>query len=319
MIKYFSAFSWIWAFEYSIKKLKLNRKCVWFSEIDKRAIKTYLHHYPKHKNYWNITNINLAKLGEFDLLFFWLPCQSFSLAWKKKWLQDKRGNLFFNVINILKKKRPKYFIFENVRWILTNNNWKTFETIKKEFDLVWYNIKWKVLNSKDYWLAQNRSRIFIFWERKDLWPFSFEFNEEKKKKVNLIDILQAKVDDKYKVTSKQIINWYNSNYHSNKSQLLNKYCCCLTIWGNKKWIITNKSDEFIKKYYKKELKESELKGIEWRRLTNEEYELLQGYDIWYTLGTSMTSRYNLLGNSISINVIDEILIQFNWYINQKVN
>lgn len=318
MIKYFSTFSGIWAFEYAIKKLWLERKCVWFSEIDKHAIKTYNKHYQNHKNYWDITKINTDILPNFWILVGGSPCQSFSITGSKKWFDDYRWNLFFDYIRILKEKQPDYFIFENVRGILTNNKWKTFKIITNEFDIAWYNIKRKVLNSENFWVAQNRPRVFIIWQKKSLWKFDFDFPIWINNKWILKNILEEKVDKKYYVSDTQIRNWYKSNFHSHKSQFLNKTCCCLTVWGNQKRIITNKADEFIKRYYNKQLNENELNWIIWRKLTIWEYLRLQGFPDWYTNSDlSNTQKYKQISNSINIDVLKEILKNLDIYIKKS--
>lgn len=318
MIKYFSTFSWIWAFEYTIKELWLNRDCIWYSEIDKHAIKTYNKHYSEHKNYWDIKKIITNNLPNFSILVGWSPCQSFSDAGSKKWFEDYRWNLFFDYIRILKEKQPDYFIFENVRWIITNNKWKTFKIITNEFDNAWYNIKWEILNASEFWFEQNRPRIFIIGQKKSLWNFDFEFPTWKKKKWFLKNILEDKVDKKYCLTKKQILNRYNSNYHSNKSQLLNNTCCCLTASGTKKRIITNENDETRKKYYNKKLEESEVSKITWRNLTEVENERLQGFHDNYTNSwISPAQRYKQIWNSINVNVLKELLKSLDNYIKKS--
>lgn len=315
MIKYFSTFSWIWAFEYAIKELWLNRDCIWYSEIDKHAIKTYNKHYKKHKNYWDIKKIITNNLPDFWILVGWSPCQSFSDAGSKKWFEDYRWNLFFDYIRILKEKQPDYFIFENVRWIITNNKWKTFKIITNEFDKAWYNIKWEVINSKDYNSWQNRPRIFIIGQRKDLWKFNFQFPKWTWDNVKLKDILEENVDEKYYLDNEKILKRFKSNYHSNKSQLLNNTCCCLTASWTKKRIILNKDDVTRKKYYDKKLEESEVMKLTWRNLTEVENERLQGFHDNYTNSwVSPAQRYKQIGNSINVNVLKEILKSLEFYI-----
>lgn len=318
MIKYFSTFSWIWTFEYVINELWLNRECVWYSEIDKHAIKTYNKHYPKHKNYWDIKKIITNDLPNFWILVGWSPCQSFSDAGSKKWFEDYRGNLFFDYIRILKEKQPNYFIFENVRWILTNNKWKTFKIITNEFDKAWYNIKRKVLNSKKFWVAQNRPRVFIIWQKKSLWKFDFDFPIWINNKWILKDIIEENVDEKYYLSNEQIRNRYKSNFHSNKSQLLNNTCCCLTSSGSKKRIILNEDDITRKKYYDKKLEDSEVAKLTWRNLTEIENERLQGFHDNYTNSwISPTQRYKQIWNSINVNILKELLKNLDIYIKKS--
>lgn len=93
----------------------------------------------------------------------------------------------------------------------------------------------------------------------------------------------------------------------------------MTVWWNQKRIITNKTDDFIKKYYNKQLNESELVWIEWRKLTPWEYEKLQGFLPWYTdFSLSDTQKYKQLSNSISIHVLKELLMKFDLYFKNKI-
>ncbi len=110
---------------------------------------------------------------------------------------------------------------------------------------------------------------------------------------------------------------YKSTFHSNKSQLLNNTCCTITTtW--KKRIITNKDDEFIKKYYHKKLDNYELEDIEWRYLTESEWETLQWFEKDYTnIRISSTQRLKMLWNTINIDVLKEILSSFDKYIKEK--
>lgn len=318
MIKYFSTFSWIWAFEYAIKELWLNRNCVWFSEIDIHSIKTYKKHYPNHKNFWDITKIVASDLPNFSILLWWSPCISFSQTWKKKWFDDDNWKLFFDYIKILKEKQPKYFVFENVEWMLSNKEWESFEKIISEFDQAWYFINRKKLNSSKFWSAQNRPRVFFVWQRKDLWKNDFIFPTWINNKKYIKEILQKDVDEKYLLDGEQILNRYNWNYHSNKSQLENNTCCCLTASWTQKRIILNQTDEFRKRYYYKKLNNDELENIAGRKLTEIECERLQGFHDNYTNSwVSETQRYKQLGNSININVLKEIINSLNIYIEKN--
>lgn len=89
------------------------------------------------------------------------PCQSFSIAGKRKGFADRRGHLFFDIARILKIKRPTYLLLENVKGLLSHEKGKTFKTIITTFDELGYDCQWEVLNSKHFGLAQNRQRVYI--------------------------------------------------------------------------------------------------------------------------------------------------------------
>ena len=96
-----------------------------------------------------------------DLLVGGFPCQSFSIAGKRKGFDDIRGTLFFDIARILSDKRPRYFILENVKGLLSHDEGKTFQTILGVLTDLGYEYQWQVLNSKNFGVPQNRERVFI--------------------------------------------------------------------------------------------------------------------------------------------------------------
>ena len=188
LVKYFSCFSGIGGFEYGIEQVfgmvhsrnprpldldgttvsNSNREnvqrsasCIGFSEIDKYATSIYQYHYPEHKAYGDITRIDTSTLPDFDLLVGGFPCQAFSVAGKRGGFDDTRGTLFFELARILKDKRPRHFLFENVKGLLSHDSGKTFQTILRVLAELGYFVEWQVLNSKDFGVPQNRERIFL--------------------------------------------------------------------------------------------------------------------------------------------------------------
>ena len=157
-LKYFSTFSGIGGFELGIDN---KAECIGFSEIDKYATEIYKKHFPGHKNYGDITTINASELPDFDLLVGGFPCQSFSLAGKRKGFEDTRGTLFFELARILQAKQPGLFIFENVKGLLSHDNGQTFKTIIATLTELGYDCQWQVLNSKNFGVPQNRERVYI--------------------------------------------------------------------------------------------------------------------------------------------------------------
>ena len=134
--------------------------CVGYSEIDKYVIQVYNKQF-NHKNYGDITKIDTNKLPNFDLLVGGFPCQTFSIAGKRKGFDDTRGTLFFDLARILADKRPRNFVFENVKGLLSHEQGKTFQTILGVLSDLGYRVEWQVLNSKNFGVPQNRERVFI--------------------------------------------------------------------------------------------------------------------------------------------------------------
>ncbi len=148
-------------------------QCVFASEIDKFARKTYEANFKDispeifvNGNFnEDITDpeLDYNTIPEFDVLCGGFPCQAFSIAGYRKGFDDEkgRGNLFYNILEILESKKPKAFILENVKNLKTHDKGRTFQTICSHLTSLGYGIKCEVLNSKDYGLHQNRERIYI--------------------------------------------------------------------------------------------------------------------------------------------------------------
>ena len=171
-------------------------------EINKYASETLKKNRPEwnviNEDIENISSLNLEeyfniKKGELDLLSGGAPCQSFSYAGKRLGLEDARGTLFYHYALFLEKLKPKMFLFENVRGLLTHDKGRTYEIILDIFEQAGYSIpenQKKVLNAWDYGVAQKRERLITIGIRKDLVNSKkFEFPVPHKYKPVLRDIL----------------------------------------------------------------------------------------------------------------------------------
>jgi len=165
-MKYLSLFTGIGGFELGIGD---KAESIGYSEIDKYAIQIYENHF-KHKNHGDITKIIAKDLPDFDLLVGGFPCPSFSIAGKRQGLDDTRGQLVFDIVRILRCKKPKMFLLENVKGLISHDNGKTMETICEELCKCDYAIDFEVLNSKNFGVPQNRERVFIVGKRLDTLP-----------------------------------------------------------------------------------------------------------------------------------------------------
>lgn len=139
----------------------LGCECVGYSEIDKHAIKLYSAWYNDECNFGDITKIEAEKLPDFELLAGGFPCQAFSVAGKRGGFNDTRGTIFFDFARIMKAKKPKFAIFENVKGLLNHDGGKTYETMLRTLDELGYNAQWGILNTRFHGLPQNRERVYI--------------------------------------------------------------------------------------------------------------------------------------------------------------
>ncbi|MDD2774646.1 MAG: HpaII family restriction endonuclease [Gallionella sp.] len=158
-------FAGIGGFHVALKAL--GGECVFASEIDKHARQTYQANHGIDDALFNddIRAISTDKIADHDLLCAGFPCQPFSQAGKKKGFKDgeksERGNLFFNILDVLEHKRPKAFILENVRHLVNHDDGNTFATILDYLDKADYQVSFKVIKASDFNVPQHRARVFI--------------------------------------------------------------------------------------------------------------------------------------------------------------
>lgn len=154
--------------------------------------------------HWNVSFLDGRKFKDIDLFVGGSPCQSFSLVGKQRGLGDTRGTLFYEYARLVEEIRPKVFIYENVRAVLSNDNGNTWETMSKIFDDLGYNWKYKVLNSKEYGIPQNRERVFVIGFRNDLNINDFNFPNKLELNKTMQDFLLDSVSGKYYLAKKGV-------------------------------------------------------------------------------------------------------------------
>lgn len=203
MVKLLSLFSGIGAFEKALTNLEIPFELIAYCEFDKYASKAYsvIHNVPEIMNLGDITTVDEKTLptGVVDILTYGFPCQPFSVAGKQEGFDDSkgRGNLFFDALRIIKHCKPKIAIAENVKNLAGKKFEKEFQTVLQSLKDAGYNNYWKVLDAKDYDLAQHRERVICVSIRKDLDTGVFEFPEPVKLVKCLYDYLEKEVDEKY--------------------------------------------------------------------------------------------------------------------------
>lgn len=220
MIEVGSDFSGVGAFDQALIRLKIPYKTVYSCDMDKYARKTFIHNYGEPKYYPE--NVYDRKIPEnsLDIYMTSPPCQAFSLAGKRKGEDDDRGVLFYNSHEFIQKNKPRYFIFENVKGLLSDDGGKTFErwcqylggkSINGNYNLfplkeaAPYHIYYKVLNAKNYGVPQNRERIFIIGIR-DEEDNTFRFPKEERLTKRLKDVLEDDVNEKYYLSDRILKN-----------------------------------------------------------------------------------------------------------------
>ena len=318
--------------------------CVGYSEIDKYATEIYQRHFPDHKNYGDITKIKPNKLPNFDLLVGGFPCQAFSIAGKRKGFKDTRGTLFFDIARILRSKKPRLFLLENVKGLLSHDNGSTFKTIIATLTKLGYDVQWQVLNSKNFGVPQNRERVFIVGHlRGTARPKIFPFTENKSEDIVLPTITTRVTADSNgtyvgKRSPRQIIGGSQGNRVYDPKGISVTLASQAGGLGAKTGLYAVRIKEATKKGFAEAKVGQSINlavpnsktrrgrvsdiaqtldtgmqqhtltpGMKIRRLTPKECERLQGFPDGWTEGISDTQRYKCLGNAVTVNAVQAIM------------
>lgn len=158
--------------ELAARRSGLNPVCVFTSEIKPHAVKVLLQNHPGEEINGDITQVAADDIPDFDVLCAGFPCQAFSAAGKREGFADTRGTLFFEVERILKAKRPRGFILENVEGLVNHDKGRTLATILEHLRAIGYHVSYAVLNSRDFGVAQERKRIYITGNFNEATPLS---------------------------------------------------------------------------------------------------------------------------------------------------
>jgi len=165
MIKFIDLFAGIGGmrigFESALGSLGFSGKSVFASEVKSHAIEAYRNHFGDTPS-GDITEISERFIPDFDFLLAGFPCQAFSSAGKRLGFDDTRGTLFFEIVRILKTKKPVGFLLENVEGLVGHDNGQTLSRMLELLRNLGYSTSWVILDSKDFGLAQSRKRIYIY-------------------------------------------------------------------------------------------------------------------------------------------------------------
>ena len=321
MLKVGSDFSGVGAFECSLNRLKIDYINVFACEQDKYARETYLLNHDKPLNYFK--DVYKRKIPEqsLDLYMTSPPCQSFSLAGKKLGKEDKRGILFFNSLEFIKKNRPKFFIIENVTGLMHIENGAIFDewlyhlggksinglpVLFPAEDSAKYHVYYRVLNAKNFGVAQNRDRVFIVGIRDDQ-DNVFQYPKEIPLTKKLKNYLQRDVEKKYFLRKEYADtfvmekNYYHNNcvgnIHPSGNGMSGKV---YSIEGIAPTVTTNKGEGIKIISYNN--------GVEYiRRLTPHECFLLMDFPEDFKFNCSNNQAYKQSGNSIVVACLSELI------------
>ncbi|MCR3759028.1 DNA cytosine methyltransferase [Clostridium felsineum] len=285
---------------------ELGGKCVFTSEWDKFAQKTYRLNYGEEPN-GDITQIEANEIEDFDVLLAGFPCQPFSQAGLGKGFEDTRGTLFFEIERIISEKRPKAFLLENVKQLKGHDKGRTLQVILQHLHKLDYFVDYEVLRAADYGVPQNRERIYIVgFDTRQISideNYRFPYPKPTYQKTRLGDILENDVDEKYTISDRL---WEGhlrrKREHQEKG---NGFGFSLY---NAESPYTN---TISARYYKdgSEILIDQGEGHNPRKLTPRECARLQGFPENFIIPVSDTQAYKQFGNSVAVPVVRAVAKQ----------
>lgn len=269
----------------------LGMKCVFASDIDAEARRVYEHNHELIP-YGDIIKIKAKNIPDHDLLCAGFPCQPFSIIGNQEGFNDPRGTLFFEILRIIKAKKPRVIFLENVKQLATFNKGKTIEEIKNSLEKAGYFIHYKVLNALDFGLPQKRERVMIVGFRGIDHPFEWPSPVKRK---SLSKILEKKPDEKHFVSprikrSRHALHETDvvpAIWHENKSGNISShpYSCALRAGASYNYLLVDGE----------------------RRLTPREMLRLQGFPESFKIVCSDTQTRKQAGNSVPVPMIQAVM------------
>lgn len=282
---------------------ELGGKCVFTSEWDKFAQKTYLINFGEMPS-GDITKIGSEEIPDFDILLAGFPCQPFSQAGLKKGFSDTRGTLFFEIERIIEEKRPRAFLLENVKQLRGHDKGRTLETIKQHLTALDYSFDVEVLRAADFGVPQNRERIFIIGFNKRYYnideKYKFPYPEPPRTPTRLGDILQKEVDEKYTISDKL----YEGHLRRKREHIEKGNGFGFSLFDAD----SPYTNTISARYYKdgSEILIDQGKDKNPRKLTPRECARLQGFPDKFIIPVSDTQAYKQFGNSVAMPVIRKV-------------
>lgn len=285
-------------------------KCVFSSEWDRFACETYYKNF-KEKPFGDINELNPKDLEDFEILLGGFPCQPFSKIGRREGFKHKtQGNLFFNIVNIIKEKNPISFVLENVSGLLTHKsgNESTMEIITDILSELGYEVNIGLLDSADFGLPQHRRRVFLvgFLKREFSEPTQFKFPNPKKKKVFINEILEENVSG-YEISN------HLQNVYIHKA-------------GKPPEIVDRNSKIIAKTLVSSYHKIQRITGTfvkdgptGLRLLSENECKSMMGFPKNFKFPVSRTQMYRQLGNSVTVPVIKSLSKEVFKVLDKKYN
>lgn len=308
------------------KAFKYDISTVFVSEWDIKAQETYAANFhDQFEIHGDITKVAATDIPEHDILLAGFPCQAFSLAGQKKGFEDTRGTLFFDVARIVQHHKPKVVFCENVKNLVSHDRGKTFKVIIQVLKDLGYTVYFKVLNSKDFGVPQNRERIYIVAFRNDIASENFEYPEKKDGTKQIKNILEtSEVSPKYYLSDVYLESLRRhkarhaerGNGFGYEIRGLHEIAGAIVCGGmgrERNLIVDKRLTDFTPVTHIR----GKINNEYIRKLTPREWARLQGFPDEYKLVVADTHLYKQFGNSVTVPVIEAIAEKIKMHLNQS--
>ena len=259
---------------------------------DPYAVKIYNENFTHQCIVGDVKEIHDKQLPDHDILIGGFPCQSFSIVAQnppRLGIKDEKGELFFEMCKVLQDKKPRFFIAENVKGILSANKKEAFPLIIKAFEDSGYHVKFQLMNSSDFGVPQKRERVFIvgFRNKYDHDKFFFPCGETFMEKVPLKNVLQTNINEKYYFSDKAVEGMKRVQQKMNKGRAQNVNLPCNTISAHLSKVSLNSTDPVL------------LENGKYRRFTPREASRIQSFPDNFRLDSVSENRqYRAIGNAV---------------------
>jgi DNA (cytosine-5)-methyltransferase 1 len=308
--KFIDLFAGIGGFRIAMQNL--GGECVFTSEIDKHAQKTYQTNFGDMPH-GDITKIDEKDIPNHDILCAGFPCQAFSIAGRRGGFNDIRGTLFFDVARIIKEKQPKAFFLENVKGLMSHEKGQTLATILNVLreDLGYFVPKPEIINAKNFGVPQNRERIFIVGFHSDTMINNFEYPETINDKVVFEDVRESSVvDTRYYLSNRYLQTLKNhKSRHESKGNgfgyavVPNDGIANAIVVGGMGKERNLVYDDRITDFTPTTKITGDVNREYIRKMTPREWARLQGYPDTFRIEVADVHAYKQFGNSVAVPAI----------------
>ena len=296
-------------------------ECVLSADNNKNCQNVYSKNF-KEQVHGDIKTINVNTLPKFDILTAGFPCQPFSISGHKKGFEDTRGTLFFDICKIIENKKPKVVVLENVKHFINHDKKRTLKTVIKSLENLGYNVVFKLLNAINFSLPQNRERVFIIASKKGVFDFNLLKTKKSKKLKDFLDTdknFEYLENEEFTLIEKKyvkeqdsgliFVGYRNKNGFKKGIRKGTKHLNRVHRQPNRIYSIngyhpTLPSQETAGRFFVFDEKKKKV-----RKLSIDECYRIMGFPKNFIKSDKPGERYKQIGNSVAVNVVDQIAKQ----------